>query len=299
MRRLVLGTRGSGLALAQSGWVAQELRAAVPGLEVELKVIKTSGDQDRTSPLSSFGGKGIFTREIEEELLRGDIDFAVHSLKDLPTELPPGLALCFPPKRADARDLLVSELPLADLPEGAVVGTGSARRRIQLAALRADLAFEEIRGNVPTRVRKWRQGEYQAIVLAAAGVARLGLEACGLKGPEARALSPEECLPAPGQGILGLEIREDDEQVRKVLSTIADSEATDQALAERAFLRRLEGGCNVPAGALAHLEGEALAVEAFLAVEGGQLARTTCRGRREDAEELGRRAAAELLGARA
>jgi hydroxymethylbilane synthase len=295
MDSLKLGTRGSDLALTQSRWVADEIEAAHEGVKVELVIIKTRGDRDQNSALNKFAGKGIFTKEIEDALLAKEIDLAVHSLKDLPTTLPDGLALAKPPKREDPRDLLVSSVPLMELPEGAVVGTGSARRREQLRVLRPDLKFEEIRGNVATRVRKWREGLYDATVLACAGVERLGLEKAGLKAGESRPLDYDQCLPAPGQGVLGLEIREGDEKTRSLLDSIACREAVVASTAERAFLAELDGGCHIPAGAHAVLKDDQLVVSGFLAMgEPLQSARTTIEGPCEQAAELGRRVAREL-----
>lgn len=297
MKTIKLGTRGSELALTQSNWVARQLEAANSGLKVEIKVIKTRGDRDQHSALNKFGGKGIFTKEIEDQLLAGEIDLAVHSLKDLPTTLPSGLALAAPPKREDPRDLLVSSVPLMELPEGAVIGTGSARRREQLRLMRPDLKFAEIRGNVPTRVRKWREGMYDATVLACAGVARLGMEISGLSPSEAHPLSFEECLPAPGQGTLGLEIREGDDKTETLLASIACADTLASIAAERAFLAELEGGCHIPAGAHAHSESGKLSITAFLALEkDGELIahRTVCSGPVEQASALGQQAARHL-----
>lgn len=294
MRTLKLGTRGSKLALAQSRWIAEQLSR--DQLEVELVVIKTTGDRDQASALSKFSGKGIFTKEIEEELLAGSIDFAVHSLKDLPTELPAGLALAPPPLRADPRDALVASVPLQDLPLGAVVGTGSARRRCQLQALRPDLEFREIRGNVPTRARKWREGQYDAVVLAAAGIQRLGLETAGLLESEVHYLEYQQCIPAPGQGILGLEVREGDTEVLELLQRVTDADADLQARAERAFLHELGGGCHIPAGAMARLELNELLVHAFLYTEEKGLQRFVSRGRPHKAESVGAEAARALKG---
>lgn len=294
MHSLKLGTRGSELALTQSRWVADQLEGAHPELKVELVVIKTRGDRDQNSALNKFGGKGIFTKEIEDALLAGEVDLAVHSLKDLPTSLPPGLALADPPKREDPRDLLVSLVPLMELPQGAVVGTGSARRREQLRRLRPDLQFEEIRGNVPTRVRKWREGPLDATVLACAGVARLGLEVSGLTPGEAHPLPYEQCLPAPGQGILGLEIREDDADTRRLLSTIACPEAVLACQAERAFLAELDGGCHIPAGVHASVSGEVMQVTGFLFTESSGWKRAERQGECQLAERWGREVAREL-----
>jgi hydroxymethylbilane synthase len=187
--RLRLGTRGSHLALAQSGQVAEALKAAWPGLEVELVVIRTTGDRRAHEPLASLGGKGAFTREIEVALLEGQVDFAVHSLKDLPVELPAGLHLGAFPPRQDPRDCLIAAVPLGELPPGARVGTGSLRRRCQLQALRSDLGFADIRGNLPTRVARWRQGHHRAPMLDRDGLNRPGFQASGFlhrppPGPE-------------------------------------------------------------------------------------------------------------------
>lgn len=295
MTVLKLGTRGSDLALTQSRWVAEQLESAVEGVKVELVVIKTRGDRDQNSALNKFAGKGIFTKEIEDALLAGQIDFAVHSLKDLPTTLPDGLALAPPPRREDPRDLLVSSVGLEELSSGAVVGTGSARRREQLRLLRPDLRFEEIRGNVATRVRKWREGLYDATVLACAGVERLGLAEAGLSPGESRPLEFEQCLPAPGQGVLGLEIREGDHATLSMLSAIACSGAVVSSSAERAFLAELDGGCHIPAGAHAELRDGSLKLHGFLALgEPLQAARSSLEGPPEQAAELGRQLAREL-----
>lgn len=295
MKTLKLGTRGSDLALTQSKWVADQLESAHEGLKVELVVIKTRGDRDQKSALNKFAGKGIFTKEIEEALLAGEIDLAVHSLKDLPTTLPEGLELALPPKREDPRDLLVSSVPLQELPQGSVVGTGSARRREQLRMMRPDLKFEEIRGNVATRVKKWRDGLYDATVLACAGVQRLGMERAGLNPGESRPLDFDQCLPAPGQGVLGLEIREGDQETRALLDTIACRQTVTASTAERAFLAELDGGCHIPAGAYAVIDGDRLTVSGFLAMgEPLKAARTKTEGSLEQAADLGRQLAREL-----
>ncbi|MBI3924269.1 MAG: hydroxymethylbilane synthase [Armatimonadetes bacterium] len=296
MKKLRLGTRGSALALCQSRWVADRLEAACPGWQVELVVIQTTGDLRKEAPMGSLGGKGVFTREIEVAMLRGEVDFAVHSLKDLPTELPEGLKLAAFPIRQDPRDALISHGALRDLAAGGSIGTGSLRRQFQLRAARPDLRFEPIRGNVPTRVEKWRRGEYQGVVLAMAGIRRLGMERLGLSDPEVHALPPELCLPAPGQGILGLQCRAGDPQTQEQLSALSDPKAEVEARAERAFLRKLEGGCNVPAGALARAEAGGLTLDAVLGSAGhDHLERVHLQGRWEEAENLGQSAAARLL----
>ena len=293
-----LGTRGSALALTQSKWVAHQIEQHNEGIQVELLVIKTTGDRDQKSALNKFAGKGIFTKEIEEALLAGSIDLAVHSLKDLPTTLPQGLILAPPPKREDPRDLLVAKSQLKDLPQESVIGTGSARRREQLRLLRPDFHFEEIRGNVPTRIQKWRDGHCHATVLACAGVARLGSDTAGLQNSEAFPLTIEECVPAPCQGILGIEIRENDQQTLKLLETIACSHTEIACRAERAFLRELGGGCHIPAGAWARIENDTFFFTGFLAVEtsAGHFEghRIELSGTSQEAEKLGREAAIKL-----
>ncbi len=292
---LRLGTRGSDLAVAQSEAVADELRRAWPDLEVRLEVIRTTGDRQQDRALSTFGGKGIFTRELEEALLEGRIDLAVHSLKDLPGTLPAGLTLASPPQREDPRDCLVGP-PLSELPPGARVGTGSPRRRAQLLALRGDLRCLEIRGNLPTRIRKWKAGDFDALVLAQAGVNRLSLERLGLTPDQVHPLEPEECLPAAGQGLLGLEFREDDEITRARLQALAHPESTSAARAERAFLEELQGGCQAPVAALARPDAQGVCLEALVAAPSGQpVLRRRDWAAPEHSEALGRRVARELL----
>ncbi|MGI5843166.1 MAG: glutamyl-tRNA reductase [Candidatus Xenobium sp.] len=292
---LRLGTRGSDLAMAQSQAVADALRRAWPELEVRLEVIRTTGDRIQDRALSTFGGKGIFTRELEDALLEGRIDLAVHSLKDLPGTLPAGLALASPPRREDPRDCLVGP-PLSELPPGARIGTGSPRRRAQLLSLRGDLRCLEIRGNLPTRIRKWQAGDYDALVLAQAGLNRLGLERLGLKPDQVHPLEPEECLPAAGQGLLGLEYREDDESTRIRLQALADPESTRAAQAERAFLEELQGGCQAPVAALARLDARGICLEALVAAPSGEpVLRRRDWAAPENSAELGRRIARKLL----
>lgn len=292
MKHLKLGTRGSALALTQSQGVADQLMARVDGLRVELVVIKTTGDLNQRDPLASFGGKGVFVKELEQALLEGQVDFAVHSLKDMPSQLPAGLRLTPPPARADARDALVGAAPLAELTAGLTVGTGSLRRQVQLRALRPDLDYRDVRGNVPTRVEKWRCGDYPGgVVLACAGLKRLGAQS-GAAAGEIHPLSTQDCLPSPCQGILGLECAR--EQVAEVLSVLADPEAAVMMAAERAYLAALGGDCNLPAGGYATLQNGRLIFEAVLWRD-GQLRRADCAGDQDAAAELGRQAAARLL----
>lgn len=300
MNRVVLGTRGSELALAQSNWVAARLRGAHPGLDVALEIFSTAGDRILDRPLPAIGGKGLFTRELEEALLDGRIDGAVHSLKDLPTENPPGLAIGAVPRRENPADVLVTRFGggLESLPAGAVVGTSSPRRRAQLARLRPDLRFTDLRGNVPTRLRRVREGAVDATVLAAAGLSRLGL----LDGLDARAMPPELMLCAPGQGALALQIRADDQRMAALAAALHDPATANAVAAERAVLARLGVGCSAPLGAFARAGDSAFILDACL---GGDDGRPQARRRISLAcaetvapETLGERMAALLLEAR-
>jgi hydroxymethylbilane synthase len=248
MPRLVYATRRSPLALAQCRAFCAALRAATPGLELVEEQIVTSGDRIQDRPLSEVGGKGLFVKEIEEALLERRADFAVHSIKDVPGALPPGLALTCIPVRADARDVLVSpkHLTLAALPAGARVGTSSLRRLVALKRIRPDVDFVPVRGNVDTRLRKVDAGEYDAIVLARAGLVRLGLE-----GRATEVLSPAQSLPAVGQGALGIESREADDATRVILSAMHDRTTATCVAAERGVLIALEGDCKTPIAAYA------------------------------------------------
>jgi len=246
-RALRLGTRGSELALWQAEWVKSALARA--GITAELEIIKTQGDADVDRPLHLLEGKGFFTKEIEQALLEGRIDVAVHSLKDLPTALPDGLALGAVPPRADPVDVLVTRAAgvasLAGLGSGVRIGTSSLRRTAQIRYLRPDLDIVPLRGNVPTRVRKVQEGQDG---LDAALLARAGLERLGLAGQGAR-LDPLEVMPAPGQGALGLEVREDDRKVRAALAPLEDAASARAVTAERSLLAALEGGCQAPVAA--------------------------------------------------
>jgi hydroxymethylbilane synthase len=262
-RVLRLGTRGSALAKAQSGQTAQALEAAHPGLKVELKVIRTSGDNLPSVSLPAFGGKGLFTKEIEDALLAGEIDFAVHSLKDLPTRFAEGLKLAAVTQRADVRDAWIcpSGKRLEELPAGSKVGTGSPRRKVQVLAIRPDLEVVELRGNVDTRIRKIKEGQVAAGLLAAAGLERLGLSA------EAHSFfSTDQILPAPGQGFLAIQCRENDAETAGLLAALQDATSRQEAEAERALLDGLGGGCQVPVAAYARLEGGRILLKALVAV---------------------------------
>lgn len=294
MARLVIGTRGSLLARTQSEWVAAQLRAQWPDCEVVIEHISTRGDKIRDVPLARIGGKGLFTKELEIALLDGRIDLAVHSLKDLPTELPEGLAIGAVPVREDPRDALVSRTGASvdQLPRGARVGTSSLRRRLQLLAYRPDLEVVDLRGNVPTRLRRVSAGELDAAVLAAAGLHRLGES-----GAITQELPPEIMLSAVGQGALGIEIRAGDERVAALVAFLHNAVAAAEVTAERSLLAALGGGCQTPVGALGRVDGERLRLYAGVCdPDGGRVLRTEVEGRLEHAETLGQRAAEVLLG---
>ena len=292
---LKIGARGSPLSLAQTGLVAKALEKAHPGLATEIIPIKTTGDKMRDVSLAQIGGKGVFVKEIEEALLSRTVDLAVHSAKDLPAELPAGLILAAVPERADLRDVLVTreEGGLKSLRFEAVVGTSGLRRQAQLLALRPDLKIVPIRGNIETRIKKV-ENEVEATILAAAGLARLGLE------PEHfEALPPEIMLPSPGQGTLALEARIDDLDVLKAVSVI-NHQATYVCLAaERGFLRRLGTGCQLPVAAWARLQGRVMAFEGLIAsIDGSRLLRESRTAELDSAEaaaNFGKMLATELL----
>jgi hydroxymethylbilane synthase len=293
-RPLIAGTRGSVLALNQTALVVEALLAAHLGLAIDTVEVRTEGDRDRNTPLSVLGGKGIFVKELELALLDGRIDFAVHSLKDVPSSLPPGLVLTAITRRADARDALVSRngATLSELPPRARVGTGSRRRRAELLQLRPDVVLIEVRGNVDTRIRHMREGGADAVVLAAAGLERLGR-----LGEAAQIFSADELLPAIGQGALAVETRADDERTRGLLAAVDDAETHTCTLAERAFLRRLGGGCLTPAAAYCVVEAEGLYLRGLVAGEDNSVLRDATRGREDEPEALGE-ALADALAAR-
>jgi hydroxymethylbilane synthase len=295
-RPLVIGSRGSKLALWQAEQARERLRLLNPGLDVRIEIIKTTGDV-KDDPLSVIGGKGVFTKELEDALLDGRIDIAVHSLKDLPTILPDGLSITAICEREDARDALVLRAgssengSLLHLPHGAVVGTSSQRRLAQLKALRGDVVVRDLRGNVDTRIRKLDEGQYDAVILASAGLVRLGLQ----ERISAR-IAVSEMLPAVGQGAIAIETRSDNELAVQSASPLDHRETRVACLAERAFLRGLGGGCQFPIAAHAVLDDGSLKLDGLVArPDGSQILRDSLSGPANEAEELGAALASQLI----
>ena len=291
--QIIIGTRGSKLALWQADYIEQRLREEYPGLSVTQKRVTTKGDRILDVPLAKIGGKGLFTKELEEEMLSGGIDLAVHSLKDMPAKVPDGLVIAAVTKRLDPGDALVSNRfsSFEELPKGARVGTSSLRRRAQILCARPDLEMLDLRGSVNTRLRKLDEGEYDAIVLAVAGLKRLGF------ADRIRQVLPREMvLPAVGQGALAIETREDDKETRDMLAFLRDDDTICCTEAERSFLARVEGGCQVPVGVYATAEGDGLKVEAVIAsLDGQRFYRGDVNGTRRDAAKLGENLAEKLL----
>ena len=294
-KTLRLGTRGSKLALWQAGWIKSLLEEHHSGLSVELMRIKTKGDKILDVPLAKVGGKGLFVKEIEEAMLRGEIDLAVHSMKDMPAELLDGLTIGAVTRREDCRDALVSRggLTLDKLPEGASIGTSSLRRSAQLLHRRPDLRIVPLRGNVDTRLRKLDSGEMDAVMLAAAGLKRLGLAE-----RITQLLSFDICLPAIGQGAIGIEIRSDDAVTHSLVGFLNDRPTALAVAAERALLRVLAGGCQVPIAAHAELAGVRLILDALVcSLDGVRRVHERAEGIDEDAEEIGTNLGERLLAA--
>jgi hydroxymethylbilane synthase len=290
VRSFVIGSRASRLALWQAGWVRDRLQAA--GHPVRIQTIHTSGDRILDRPLRAFGGKGIFVKEIEESLLSGTVDLAVHSLKDLPTEQPRGLTIVCVPPREDPHDLLLARgrPDLGDLPPRSVIGTGSPRRACQIRAARPDLTIRDLRGNVETRLVKLERGDYDAIVLAMAGVKRIGAEV------EGTVLDFDRMLPAVGQGALAIEAREEDADARGILAPLHHPPTAAAVAAERAFLHALGGGCQAPIAALAEERGARLRLRGLVgSADGTRMLRGTEEGAVGDPGAVGRRLAARLL----
>ncbi|NLT52352.1 MAG: hydroxymethylbilane synthase [Ignavibacteria bacterium] len=294
--KIIIGSRGSALALWQSNFIKKEIENANPDVEIEIQLIKTMGDNILDVPLAKIGDKGLFTKELENELLAGNIDIAVHSLKDLPTDLPKGLKLAAVTKRHNCEDVLITKnagTAIETLPQGATVGTGSLRRKCQIKSIRPDLNVVDLRGNVPTRIKKFLQSDWEAIILARAGVERLNMEKY-----ISSVISVDQILPAVGQGALGIEIKKTNKAVEKILKSIHDDETFAAVTAERAFLKALDGGCQVPIGAYAQVRPTGLFMEGLVgSIEGDKIFRSKMRGSKKEAEKLGKNLAEELLNA--
>ncbi len=293
-RSIRIGTRGSKLALWQANHVSNLLSTSNPELKIEIQIIKTTGDSVIDSPLSEIGGKGVFVKEIEEALLSDNIDIAVHSMKDVPTILPEGLAIKAVAERHDPRDALVSNigLPLAELPEGTRIGTGSLRRGAQILHHFPNLQILSIRGNVDTRIRKLKEsGEFDAIVLAVAGLERMGL------GEEiTEVISADIMLPAPGQGIVAIESRADDQETTDILRAINHTQTQIAAISEIAFIYRLGGDCNVPVGCNARLNDNLISLSGIISSPDGKvLLKKDISGSIEEAQQLGEQLADMML----
>lgn len=296
---VVIGTRGSKLALWQAEWIKSELMKRTPGLKIELNKIKTTGDKILDVPLAKVGGKGLFVKEIEEALLNGEADLAVHSMKDVPTDFPAGLHLAVICEREDPRDAFLSgkqgtgfRIPdFKSLPRGATVGTSSLRRACQLLSVRPDLKIEQLRGNLDTRLRKLDKGQFDAIILAAAGVKRLGWA-----DRITEILPVELSLPAIGQGAVGVECRTGDSFINELITPLDHPQTSVCVRAERALLKKLEGGCQVPIAAHARLEEGQIIIDGLVgSVSGDKIIRDRVQGTRDNAEALGVKLAEMLL----
>lgn len=294
--KLIIGSRGSELALWQANFIKKELERKNKNLSVEIKIINTKGDKILDVALSKIGDKGLFTKELENELLVGSIDIAVHSLKDLQTEIPKGLKLAAVTKRHPVEDVLIARkkrTKIKNLREGAVIATGSLRRRSQILHLRPDIKIEELRGNVPTRIKRFLESEWDAIILARAGVERLKLNK-----HISSVIDKEDILPAVGQGALGIEIREDNNFAEQIVKSIHHEETYVAVKAERSLLKSLEGGCQVPIGAFAEMKSNGLYLEAIVgAIDGSVTFRKKIRGEKSKPEKLGEKLAKDLLKA--
>ncbi|MBI5102636.1 MAG: hydroxymethylbilane synthase [Nitrospirae bacterium] len=297
--KLIIGTRASKLALWQAEWVKSELQRANPGLAVELNKIKTTGDKILDVPLAQVGGKGLFVKEIEEALLANEADIAVHSMKDVPTEFPEGLHLAVICKREDPRDAFITRKDdngftiknFSSLLRGASVGTSSLRRSCQLLSKRPDLKIQQLRGNLDTRLRKLDDGQFDAIILAAAGVKRLGWA-----DRITELIQPDVSLPAIGQGAIGIECRQKDERINKLIAFLNDTDTSICVRAERACLKKLEGGCQVPIAAYARIVDGRIVIDGLVgSVTGDRIIKAHLEGNTGDAEKLGIKLAEALL----
>ena len=292
--KLVVGTRGSNLALVQTNWVVDQLKKENPGVEFEVKIIKTKGDLIKDLPLDKIGDKGLFVKEIEKSLLDGEIDMAVHSMKDMPSYLPEGLKFAHSPRREDPRDALIFRegyKTLEDLPQGAKIGTGSKRRKYQLLKHRPDLEIVPIRGNIETRIKKIEIENLDGVVLAASGLRRAGLE------EKIDYYIPTDImLPAPAQGILALEIREDDKETEKIIDSIKDNITKVQIDAERGFLIGVNGSCHIPMGAYCEVDGEKITLTGLYGDgDGKKIVIQSKEGTLADAQKIGYELAKSVL----
>lgn len=291
-----VGTRESKLARLQTDMVIAELQRKFGDAEFSVVPITTGGDKILDKPLAEIGGRGVFVKELEEALFDDRVDFVVHSLKDLPTDLPTGLCLAAVLMRQDPRDVFISDkaATIGDLPAGATIATSSRRRAAQIAALRSDIKFVDMRGNIPTRLKKLRDPKQgcDAMILAAAGILRLG-ETDQIKA----FLEPDQCTPAVGQGALAVECRSKDEDLKKMLAAIQCDDTRDEIEAERAFLGELGSGCSIPVGALARVDGDKLTILGCVAaLDGSKIFRESISGNRSNAHSLGRQLAVKLAG---
>lgn len=292
-REIIVGTRDSALAMWQTNWVVDNLRKHNPDYSFRILSLKTQGDKILDVALAKIGDKGLFTKELEVGMLEGNIDLAVHSMKDLPTVLPEGLKIGCICERVDPRDVVISRhgKTLGELPEGARVGTSSLRRCAQLLKFRPDLQLEPLRGNLNTRMAKLERNNLDAIVLAAAGVERMGW-----KDRITEYLSPDVSLPAVGQGSIGIEIREDDREVHEIVAKLNHFPSQAAITAERAMLRKLEGGCQIPIGSLGTVTGDKLTLEGVVAgLDGKELIKASVSGPVDDAAVLGQQLADKLI----
>ena len=292
MRKITIGTRGSKLAVIQAQWVLTKLREAAPGLKASLVKITTRGDRESDTALDKFAGQGVFVKELEKALFDGDIDFAVHSLKDMPTEIPYGLFLAATTARLDPRDVLISRADkLAGLAPGSKIGTGSLRRSVQLSALRPDLEICGIRGNIDTRLRKVSEGEVDGIIVAAAALIRLGWE-----DKIAEYLPTEYFTPSVGQGALGIEIRSEDKETASLASALNHEPTWQSVTAERTFLRALGGGCRAPIAALGTVSDGVLKISGMVAsVDGACILHATEEGDAQAPEQVGKQLAQKMV----
>jgi len=295
-QKIVIGSRGSELALWQANHIKREIEKKNKNVSVEIRIIKTKGDKILDVALSKIGDKSLFTKELEVELLAKRIDLAVHSLKDLQTQIPSGLKLAAVTKRHEVEDVLIARkkgMTIQSLPDYAVVATGSLRRRSQLLHLRPDITILDLRGNVPSRIQKFLESEWDAIILARAGVERLNL-----KKHISSFIPKEDILPAVGQGALGIEIQEDNKVVEEIVKSLHHDETYKAVMAERSLLRALEGGCQVPIGAFAEVKSSGLYLDAVVgSLDGSVTYRKKLRGSKNDPEKLGKTLAKDLLKA--